>query len=73
MTADLFGHERAAPSRRAQEPTVRTDARQVDMFGSNDAAIQAQAARDAAGPRGGQQRPGGLFEPSEPTQEGLLP
>jgi hypothetical protein len=48
--APLLGvpeREQAASMQRA--PTIRTDTRQVDMFGRSDAAVQAQAARDQAG------------------------
>jgi hypothetical protein len=55
----------------APEPTIRNDARQADMFGRGDAAVQAQAARDQTG-RGallpkGEQKPAdeGLFKPAE--------
>ena len=69
---DLFGGNRAEPTARTPEPTIRNDQRQVDMFGRNDAAIQAQAARDAAGPRSNQQPANeGLFARPETPQPAL--
>lgn len=59
---DLLGQERRAPVAHSPEPSLRDDKRQVDMFGTADAAVQAQAARDAAGPRSGQ----------KPADEGLF-
>ena len=48
--APLFGEpERERQDKPPAEPTIRTDPRQVDMFGKADAAVQAQAARDQAG------------------------
>lgn len=76
---DIWRGETPEPPPRAQAaPTIRNDVRQQDMFGTADAAVQAQAARDQAG-RGallpkGQQLPAdeGLFaRPEEPT--GQLP
>jgi polyhydroxyalkanoate synthesis regulator phasin len=78
---DLFGGERAAPAPRpAPEPTIKGDPRQVDMFGKQDVAVQAQAAADqAGGGRGtltgkGEQKPAdmGLFTPKPPNQPGLF-
>ena len=57
---DIFQGEQPGPApKREPEPTIRTDRRQIDMFGTADAAVQAQAARDQAGrgalaPKGGQ-------------------
>ena len=68
--APLFGEpEREQPLRTGPEPTIRGDTRQVDMFGTADAAVQAQAARDQAGrgalaPNGPQAKADeGLFAP----------
>lgn len=69
---DLFGSERQPTTRRAAEPTIRTDARQAIMPGMEPSAVQAQAARDAQGPRGNQQPADqGLFAPKEGEQSGL--
>lgn len=64
---DLFGDQRPDPTPRSTEPTIRTDERQQVMPGMEPSAVQAQAARDQTGPRGGQLPPNeGLFRP-EPT------
>lgn len=74
---DLFGATRAQPAARTPEPTIRNDQRQADMFGTKDAAVQAQAARDQAGrgalaPKAPQQRVDeGLFKAPEPHQSDL--
>lgn len=70
---DIFTGEQPEPQPRTEpEPTIRSDRRQVDMFGTSDAAVQAQAARDQAG-RGGINPRGevkaadeGLFARKEP-------
>ena len=70
---DLLGNPIREPGRKPVVYTVRTDPAQVDMFGTRDAAIQAQAARDAARPRAGQQPANeGLFAPATTEQEGLF-
>ncbi len=57
--APLFGEAARAPApRREAEPTIRNDERQAVMPGMEPSARQAQAARDQAGPRGGQQMKG---------------
>ncbi len=69
---DLFGRSTAEPKpREEREPTIKNDKRQVDMFGTGDAAVQAQAARDQTGrgglnPKGAQQPADeGLFKPAD--------
>jgi len=76
---DLLGRETPEAQPRAErEPTIRGDARQVDMFGRGDAAVQAQAARDQAGRGGinprGEVKPAdeGLFRPPETPQRPLF-
>ncbi|MEI6700496.1 MAG: CsbD family protein, partial [Actinomycetota bacterium] len=71
---DLFGGERAQPARREAELTIRGDQRQQVMPGMEPSARQAQAARDAAGPRSGQKPADeGLFGRKEPEQPPLRP
>jgi hypothetical protein len=72
--APLLGEPERVPRETPQrEPTIRTDTRQIDMFGTRDAAVQAQAARDQAGPKSGQKAADeGLFAPKEPGQEPLF-
>ena len=74
MTTDLLGDPVPEPRKRQAAPTIKTDRRQVEMFGMRDAAIQAQAARDAAGPRTGQcAADHGLFAaPAASEQEPML-
>lgn len=77
--APLFG-EAPTPEapKREPEPTIRSDTRQVDMFGTADAAVQAQAARDQVG-RGALAGKGpqakadeGLFAPKAPDEPALF-
>lgn len=72
--APLFGETaREQTPRAAAEPTIRTDERQAVMPGMERSAVQAQAARDQAGPRGGQQPANeGLFAPKPPDQKPLF-
>lgn len=71
---DLFGGERAEPARRTPEPTIKGDPRQAVMPGMEPTAKQAQASREAAGPRGNQLPPDqGLFARPETKQPELLP
>lgn len=66
---DLFGATRAQPVTRTPEPTIRDDQRQAVMPGMEPSAVQAQAAHDAQGPRGGQLAPNeGLFARPETPQ-----
>lgn len=73
--APLFGETaREQTPRAAPEPTIRTDERQAVMPGMERSAVQAQAARDQAGPRGGQEPANeGLFARPETPQPALLP
>jgi hypothetical protein len=76
--APLFGEVAKPPApKREPEPLIKNDKRQIDMFGTGDAAVQAQAARDQAG-RGalaakGQQAKAdeGLFAQQEAPQPEL--
>lgn len=69
---DLLGHAIRAPTRRAPEATIRNDPNQAVMPGMAPSAVQAQAARDATGPRGGQERANeGLFAPKGAEQPEL--
>jgi len=70
----LFGEpEREAIPKPEPEPTIRTDPRQMGLLGTEPTALQAQAARDAAGPRSGQEPANeGLFAEKETEQPGLL-
>lgn len=71
--APLLGEAAPDAVKREAEPTIRNDPRQVDMFGTADAAVQAQASRDQAGPKGNQlPADQGLFAPKETPQEGLF-
>jgi hypothetical protein len=55
------------------EPTIRNDPRQLGLLGTEPSAVQAQAARDQAGPRGGQKPADeGLFAPKETEQNPLF-
>lgn len=71
---DLLGRPVAEPaSRRTPEPTIRNDTRQTALPGTEPSARQAQAARDAAGPRSGQLPANeGLFARPETEQASLL-
>lgn len=69
---DLFGVDRAQPARRTPEPTIKGDQRQIIMPGMEPSAIQAQASRDQAGPRGNQMPANeGLFGTPETPQPEL--
>lgn len=69
---DLFGGERAQAARRTPEPTIKGDQRQIAMPGMEPSAVQAQAARDQAGPRSNQQPANeGLFARPETPQPEL--
>lgn len=69
---DLFGEQRVEREKREPEPTIRNDKRQTDMFGGQEA-VQAQASRDAAGPRGGQKAADeGLFAAKEAEQKEMF-
>jgi hypothetical protein len=70
----LFGEpERETVPKREPEPTFRTDPRQMGLLGTEPTARQAQAARDAAGPRSGQEPANeGLFAEKGAKQSGLL-
>ena len=71
---DLFGAQKAAPAQRAPEPTIKADVRQQEMPGMERSAVQAQAARDAEGPKSGQlPADQGLFARPETPQPELLP
>jgi len=71
---DLFGTARPSAPTRTPEPTIRDDQRQAVMPGMEPSARQAQAARDAAGPRGGQKAADeGLFGRPETEQPELPP
>jgi hypothetical protein len=71
--APLFGEQAAEPTAKEPEFTIKNDPRQLGLLGTEPSAVQAQAARDAAGPKGGQQPANeGLFAPKEPEQGGLL-
>ena len=70
---NLFGDRAREPAARAPEPTIRTDQRQQVMPGMEPSAVQAQAARDQAVPRGGQQPADeGLFAPKAAEQKPLF-
>lgn len=70
---DLFGTERAQPARREVEPTIKGDQRQITMPGMEPSARQAQASRDAQGPRSNQQPANeGLFAGKETEQPALI-
>ena len=61
---DIFGGEAQPRATREAEPTIRTDKRQETLPGMEPTARQAQAARDQAGPRTGQEPANqGLFAP----------
>ena len=75
---DLFGTQRRESTSTAPEPTVRNDQRQLDIPGTEQSAVQAQASRDQAG-RGAllpakDQLPAneGLFGRQEPVQKTLM-
>lgn len=70
--ADLFGANREPPTPRTQEPTIRNDQRQQTLAGMEPTAKQAQASRDAAGPKSNQEPANqGLFAPKETEQPEL--
>ena len=73
--ADLFGGEGKGPAQRATpEPTIKSDQRQQAFEGMEATAKQAQAARNAAGPRGNQlPADQGLFGRPETPQPELAP
>lgn len=68
--APLFGEAPPAPRvRPSEEPTIKNDERQIMMPGMEPTARQAQGAREAAGPRGGQKAADeGLFAPNVVNQ-----
>ena len=69
---DLFGTPVQERVERVAEPTIHNDQRQSVMPGMESSARQAQAAKDAAGPRGGQEAANeGLFAPKETEQPEL--
>ncbi len=70
--SDMFGAAPARGARREAEPTIRGDRRQDVLPGMEASARQAQAARDQAGPRGGQLPADvGLFGRQEPEAPAL--
>jgi hypothetical protein len=70
---DLFGGNASPRTAPTREPTIRNDRRQQLIPGTEPSAIQAQAARDQAGPRGDQQPANeGLFGRRETPQPALI-
>ena len=69
---DLFGKQAAQPATRTPEPTIRNDPRQQTLEGMGPSAVQAQAAKNAEGPKSNQLPPDqGLFAHPEPAQPEL--
>lgn len=69
---DLLGRPIRESAERTTEPTIRNDPNQAVMPGMGPSAVQAQAARDAAPSRSGQEAADeGLFARAEPEQPSL--